>query len=239
MEEEDKKKVYGKGYENGLRDAWNSAVRLTTRGHSPQELRMIAKGNLAAIPQRVSEKVSRIDTSTLLPEEEPAPRYKMTKPLEEGRSYIVNERRPDRSFLMFSELVQRGFPGLCVARIHPDELRDRYGMEDVKLIWLTRSEKRGTVLEALGAGEEFVSPSNLAGLASELIKFIDAGGKAVVLEGLEYLVTQNSFNPVMKFLQKINEKALVKGVTFLVSIDPNTLGAREYQLLSREIGREI
>lgn len=239
MEEEDKKKVYGKGYEDGLKDAWSSVIRLTTRGHSPQELRMISKGNLAAVPQKVSEKLSGIDVSSLLPKEEPVFEYELTRPLEEGRSYIVKERRPDRSFLIFLELIEKGAEGLCVARIHPDELRERYGMEDAKLVWLTRSEKRATILGALAAKEEFVSPSNLAALASLLIKFIEEGGKAMVLEGLEYLITQNSFNPVLKFLQKINEKALVKGVTFLVSIDPSTMDIKEYQLLSREIGREI
>ncbi|MFQ6060714.1 MAG: DUF835 domain-containing protein [Thermoplasmata archaeon] len=236
--EEEKKRIYAKGYEDGLKDAWASVVRLSTRGHSIHELRMIAKGNLAAIPQKVSEKVSGFDSSKLFPEEV-RHGYEMTWRVEEGRSYIVNERKPERSFLIFTELVERGTPGLCVARIHPEELRERYGMEDVRLIWLTRSERRATVLGTLGAEEEFLSPTDLAGLASELIRFIEEGGKVIVLEGLEYLITQNSFNPVLKFLQKINERALVRGVTFLVSIDPNTMGAREYQLLCREIGREI
>lgn len=238
MEEDDKKKVYAKGYGNGLKDAWRSVVRLTTRGHSPQELRMIAKGNLAAVPQKTSEKLYGIDVSTLIPKEESSFEYKLTGPLEEGRSYIVKERRPDRSFLIFLEFLQKGADGLCVARIHPEELRERYGMEGAKLVWLTRSEKKATVLGALGGEEEFVSPSNLAALASLLIRFIEEGGRVIIFEGLEYLVTQNSFNPVLKFLQKINEKALVKGVTLLVSIDPSTMDIREYQLLSREIGRE-
>ncbi|UCD92330.1 MAG: DUF835 domain-containing protein, partial [Methanobacteriota archaeon] len=214
-------------------------VQLTTRGHSVQELRMIAKGNLVAVPQKTSEKVSGLDVSRLIPKEEPVLEYTLARPLEEGRSYIVKERRPDRSFLIFLELVQKGAQGLCVARIHPEELRERYGLEGAKLVWLTRSEKKATVLGALGTEEEFVSPSNLAALASLLIRFIEEGGQAIILEGLEYLVTQNSFNPVLKFLQKINEKALVRGVTFLVSIDPSTMDIREYQLLSREIGREI
>ncbi|UCD91790.1 MAG: hypothetical protein JSV43_05995, partial [Methanobacteriota archaeon] len=126
MEEDDKKKVYAKGYEDGLKDAWKSVVQLTTRGHSVQELRMIAKGNIVAVPQKTSEKVSRLDVSRLIPEE-PISEYKLTRPLEEGRSYIVKERRPDRSFLIFLDIVVKGAQGLCVARIHPEELKEKYG----------------------------------------------------------------------------------------------------------------
>lgn len=238
MEDEDKKKIYGKGFEEGLKQAWNSIVRLTSRGHSIHELRMIAKGNMAAIPNRVIERLSGIDASTLLPKEEPIYQHD-TRPVEEGRGCIVKERAPDRSFLIFNELLDRGGRGLCVTRIHPDELRDRYGMEGVRFVWLARSEKKETVLGALGAEEEYVSPTNLAGLASLLIGFIEEGGNVIILEGTEYLVTQNDFNPVLKFLMKVNERALLKGVTFLLSIDPATVDIKEYQLLSREIGREI
>jgi hypothetical protein len=238
MEDEDKKKIYSKGYEEGLKQAWNSIVRLTSRGHSIHELRMIAKGNVAAIPNRVIERMSEIDPSTLLPKEEPIFQYD-TRVVEEGRGCVVKERSPDRSFLIFNDLLAKGGRGLCVTRIHPDELRDRYGMEGVRFVWLTRSERKETVLGALGVEEEYVSPTSLAGLASLLIGFIEEGGDVIILEGTEYLITQNDFNPVLKFLMKVNERALLKGVTFLLSIDPATVDIKEYQLLSREIGREI
>jgi hypothetical protein len=239
MEDEDKKKIYGKGYGDGLKDAWSTIIRLTTRGHSVQEIRMISKGNVIAIPNRVAEKVADTDTSTLLPKEEPVLRYEMTRPVEEGRSHIVKERRPDRSFMIFQELVEKGATGLCVTRIHPDEVRENYGMENVRFVWLTRSEKGTTVLGALGAEEEFVSPTNLAGLATVIIRFMEEGGKAVLLEGIEYLVTQNSFSPVLKFLMNINEKAHLRDVTFLLSVSPSTMDIKEYQQISREIGREV
>jgi hypothetical protein len=239
MEDEDKKKIYGKGYEDGLKDAWTSIIRLTTRGHSPHELRMISKGNLVAIPHRVTERVAEIDPSTLLPVDEHLLKYDMTRPIEEGRSHIVKERRPDRSFIIFQELVERGSTGLCVTRIHPDELRETYGMDNVRFVWLTRSERKATVLGAMGVEEEFISPTNLAGLATVLIGFMEEGGNAMILEGIEYLVTQNSFSPVLKFLMNVKEKALLKNVTFLLSVDPSTMDIKEYQQISREIGREI
>jgi hypothetical protein len=239
MEDEDKKKIYGKGYEDGLKDAWSTIIRLTTRGHSVQEIRMISKGNVIAIPNRAAEKVGDIDTSTLLPKEEPVLRYDVARPLQEGRSHIVKERRPDRSFMIFQELVEKGATGLCVTRIHPDEVRENYGMENVRFVWLTRSEKGTTVLGALGAEEEFVSPTNLAGLATVLIRFMEEGGKVILLEGIEYLVTQNSFSPVLKFLMNINEKAHLRDVTFLLSVSPSTMDIKEYQQISREIGREV
>lgn len=238
IEDEDKKKIYSKGYEEGLKHAWSAIVRLTSRGHSVHELRMIAKGNVAAIPNRVSERMSEIDPSTLLPKEEPILQYDM-RPIAEGRGCIVKERSPDRSFMIFNELLAKGGTGLCVTRIHPDELRDRYGMEGVRFVWLTRSEKKETVLGALSLEEEYISPTNLAGLATLLIAFIEGGGSVVVLEGTEYLITHNSFDAVLKFMMKVNERALLKGVTFLLSIDPATMDIKEYQLLSREIGREV
>lgn len=239
MEDEDKKKIYGKGYEDGLKDAWKTIIRLTTRGHSVHEIRMISKGIVVAIPNNVTEKVADIDPSTLLPEEEPLLRYDMTRPVQVGRGHIVKERTPDRSFMIFQELVEQGATGLCITRILPDDLRETYGMENVRFVWLTRSEKKATVLGALGAEEEFVSPTNLAGLATILIGFMEAGGNVILLEGIEYLITQNSFSPVLKFLMNINEKALLRNVTFLLSVSPSTMDIKEYQQISREIGREI
>lgn len=238
LEDEDKKKIYAKGYEEGLRQAWNAIVRLTSRGHSIHELRMIAKGNVAAIPNVVSERLAEIDPSTLLVTEKPAFRFER-RPVPEGRGFIVKERSPDLSFQIFDDLVEKTGRGLCITRIHPDELRDRYGMEGAEFVWLTRSEKKETVLNALGAEDIFVSPTDLAGLASIMIRFIDDGGKVLILEGTEYLITHNRFDQVLKFLMKVNEKALLKGVTFILSIDPATMDIKEYQLLSREIGREI
>lgn len=239
MEDEDKKKIYGKGYEDGLKDAWKTIIRLTTRGHSVHEIRMISKGIVVAIPNNVTEKVADIDPSTLLPKEEPLLRYDMTRPVQVGRGHIVKERTPDRSFMIFQELVEQGATGLCITRILPDDLRETYGMENVRFVWLTRSEKKATVLGALGAEEEFVSPTNLAGLATILIGFMEAGGNVILLEGIEYLITQNSFSPVLKFLMNINEKALLRNVTFLLSVSPSTMDIKEYQQISREIGREI
>jgi len=43
----------------------------------------------------------------------------------------------------------------------------------------------------------------------------------------------------LKCVQQLNEKARRRDACLLVSIDPDTLGTREYGLLAKEIGNEV
>src|SRR5207247_1181953 len=91
--------------------------------------------------------------------------------------------------------------GLCITRIHPDDLRSRYPIEGAGFIWLSKSA--GGPAKDMAVAE----PCALVDIASAISDFAsDGGNAAVLLEGLEYMISQNGFPSIMRFLQKVNEK---------------------------------
>jgi len=233
MSERELKRAFLKGYEEGFRDAWEELVKLVSKGHSPQELRMIAKSRLSMLSEKVEEKSRAVAVEDLEEsEEKPLPGEVLLNP---GESCICAEPRPERSFSLFLAALDQGRRGLCIARTHPDSTRRRYGLEGVRIIWLTKSED-----VTPPAGDRYLSPTNLVVLASAIKEFLDEdSGGVIVFEGLEYLITQNGFESILKFIQRVNEYVMTSGGIMLVSANPEAMAGRQYKLLAREMSHEI
>src|SRR3989304_5524579 len=149
---------------------------------------------------------------------------------------------------MFTDLLKARPRSLPITRIHPDALRARAPpppqpaalragappLEDAGFIWLSKSvgKKGGRMAVA--------EPSALVDIASAISDFAaDGGNGAVLLEGLEYLISQNGFASVMRFLQKVNEKVVLNDSYLLISANPAAMKEQEYKLLAKEVAGEI
>ncbi len=160
------------------------------------------------------------------------------KPVEHevgGRgAYLVREPKADRIFEIFVDMVKAGARGLCITRIHPDELRARPGYADVGFIWLSKSPGKKE------KGVAVAEPTDLVEIASAISEFAaDGGDAAVLLEGLEYMISQNGFASVLRFLQKVNENIVLSKSHLLISANPAAMKEQEYKLLAREVAGEI
>ena len=138
---------------------------------------------------------------------------------------------------MFSKLLSEGGTGLCISRTHPDLLKQKYEFE-AQSLWLTKTEKSQGKKSAKSF--EYVSPNNLARLASVVREFLSRNENgAVIVEGLEYLHTQNDFKSVLKFIQLINEQVVLDKGYLLVPLDKATMDTREFSLVEREMSQVI
>src|SRR2546428_10704861 len=82
-------------------------------------------------------------------------------------------------------------------------------------------------------------PTALVDIASAISEFAsDGGNAAVLLEGLEYLISQNGFPSVMRFLQKVNEKIVINDSYLLISPNPAGMKEQEYTVLAKEVAGE-
>jgi hypothetical protein len=87
---------------------------------------------------------------------------------------------------------------------------------------------------------EYVSPNNLARLASTVREFLSRNENgAVTIEGLEYLNTQNDFKSVLKFIQLIDEQVVLDKGYLLIPVDKATMETREFSLVEREMSQVI
>jgi len=83
-------------------------------------------------------------------------------------------------------------------------------------------------------------PTDLVEIASAISEFAAEGGDAaVLLEGLEYMISQNGFASVLRFLQKVNENIVLNKSYLLISANPAAMKEQEYRVLAKEMAGEI
>ena len=180
----------------------------------------------------------------------------------EGRIYLVEERQSHFSFALFSEILHsrchdcandESFAcesivcskctlpcpckgcnlydgrtrGLVVTRRHPNEVRIEYLIQTTPVIWLSSLP-----------GKDNMDPSKLGLLTDLIVDFLEKSENGVVLvEGLEYLVTANDFQKVLRAIDRWSEVAMAKSSRLVMSIDPRAFDSKEVALLERN--REI
>jgi len=224
-------KSYLKGYEQGLRDGFGEVLRLVSQGHTAMEVSILVKSKMAVIHRNLETMADKIASGEVAV----GGHAKRSRKVEAHGAYLVREDRPEEIFEIARSLEAGGTRLLCVTRMHPDDVRGRHKGLKAQFLWLTQSSDAPRAKSV-----EHASATNLVGLVSTVDLFVKQKGEATVaLEGLDYLVSQNGFEPTLKCVQQINEKARARSASLLVSIDPGTLGTREYGLLAKEIGNEV
>ncbi|MFQ6107260.1 MAG: DUF835 domain-containing protein [Thermoplasmata archaeon] len=231
MAKKNPRRAYLKGYEDGMNEAWDDVIKLTTKGYTMSEFRIMAKSRKATIHQKVEGKSREIESLTF---EEPETEERgEIGVLRKGGRYIIREARPERSLEMFSSLVEDCGTGLGITRMHPGTLEGRFPAQGAKLIWLTKAEGKGDSFP-------YISPTNLVGILSSISKYLkERKGSPVLLEGVEYLITQNSFDATLRFMQKVNEYVTLNDGILLLPVNPSAMESKDYQLLAREMTGEF
>jgi hypothetical protein len=144
-------------------------------------------------------------------------------PIEKGFVYLVKEKRPNIAFQMYNEATRHGAQGMLVVREHPNRLKQLHEFEAGKILWLTRR-----------VGLDHIDPTELSLLSLEITKFVEARPKSIVLlEGLEYIITQNDFETVLRFVNHLHDFVLAHDCAVVFVIDPRVLSTRELALLER------
>ncbi|UCE81338.1 MAG: DUF835 domain-containing protein [Methanobacteriota archaeon] len=146
--------------------------------------------------------------------------------LEQGLCYIIRERKPFLAFALFEkEVSHRGLAGLCVTRQFPDRLKDAFSLGDARVIWLSHTP-----------GSDHHNPTSIGTLATIISSFIERYERCtVIIDGLEYLVINNGFQQVLRFLEHVNEQVMQSKSTVLVPISPDAFSEKELALMERNV----
>jgi len=139
--------------------------------------------------------------------------------------YVVRERKPFLSYKLFENSTADGAPGLCVTRQYPNKVRDSFDLGETRIIWLSHTP-----------GKDHHNPTSIGTLATVISSFIERYEKCtVIIDGLEYLVINNGFQQVLRFVEHINEQVMQSRSTVLVPISPNAFSEKELALLERNV----
>ncbi|MDD1768905.1 MAG: DUF835 domain-containing protein [Methanomassiliicoccales archaeon] len=146
---------------------------------------------------------------------------------------LLVEGYPRYGFQVFSKLLDGRRKGICVTRLHPGYVVQKYGLHNVKCYWLSGCKSK-----------DVVSSKSL----SQMVKVLKAGVKAdkdvvVFLDGLEYLLIWNDMGKIMSSLSEIDSALSGTRAEMLVCIDPLTLEQRDldrlYEAFPRRNANEV
>ncbi len=143
--------------------------------------------------------------------------------LEPGQIYLV-KKSPASAFDIFAGSVFSGYEGLCITRVHPNTLRKKYGLEKTPIIWLTGEASEGEQ-----------SVKSIQDLSILIARFLDKAKKAVILlDGFEYIVTNNGFEPFIRFLQILKDRVQRSSGVLIAPLLREALEPKELALVERE-----
>ena len=172
--------------------------------------------------------------------------------------YLVEEEKPDFSFKMFTDILKgRCFDcenddsftceslecatcklpcpcrectkymsraqGLIVTRRHPNTVRSEFYIQTTPILWLSSV-----------AGKDNIDPAKISMLTDYLVSFMEKSHNGIILvDGIEYMVTSNDFQKVMRSLDKWTETAMTSACRLVITVDPRAFSKKELALLEK------
>jgi hypothetical protein len=95
------------------------------------------------------------------------------------------------------------------------------------MVWLSTTESSGDILS--------IKPSQYDHeLTRAITSFLKDSNGIIMLHGIEFLITNTSFQVILKFAQRIRDAASISGGIFLIAVDPSTLDPLAYNNLKSE-----
>jgi hypothetical protein len=146
-----------------------------------------------------------------------------------GHGYFIEERQGAICYEILRRILAakdaEPVKGYIVSRQHPGLIREKYGMEEVAMTWL-----------ATQPGEGVLDPTSLGMLAHAVTEFFSSNASSVVLlDGIEYLVTNNDFRKVARMIEQINDSVMSSRGYFITTVDPRAFDPRELAILERNL----
>jgi PAS domain S-box-containing protein len=146
--------------------------------------------------------------------------------LVEGNSYIFPDKTVDSAVDLFSDLVQTDFNGLFITRSNPEMLKSM----------IPPNLKIDTVLFSQEKMGKFKNISDTEKLVQYVKKFTEKNKKPIILlDGIHYLITKNSFEKFLDALYEINEVVAINHSIMFIRIDPSIIDKNKMAIIENEL----
>jgi hypothetical protein len=236
--DEEYARAYAAGFEEGIRSALREVIAHSSRGHTAQELRMLAESRLA----RLSEEVDLKRKSLLAPPRRPAWGALLRPPppaaarswsapvvgrptayhLAAGASVLVREERPARALEMLRGNAG-AFPRIVIVSLHPTAVPDLAPGQRVEIAPRTDTPSE--------VGADRLRLSELGGRLREPTEA--KGGALVYLDSLEYFLNEEGAETIVRFAHWLVGQVQATGSALVVSFDTRSLDVKDASRLER------
>ncbi|MFQ5909779.1 MAG: DUF835 domain-containing protein [Thermoplasmata archaeon] len=143
-------------------------------------------------------------------------------------TYMIKSDVRDLPFDLVLDGVQDCGRGLCITRVFPDIVTRRFGDAEIPVIWLSST-----------ASEDCIRPRDLEKLSLVIEKFIKTGPSVVLLDGIDYLITNNGFKPILRLVQILTDYVSVHNSILLLTVAPGVIDEEDLSVLEREVDEII
>jgi hypothetical protein len=143
-----------------------------------------------------------------------------------GESYLLEGEKPTRAFELLKQLsTAQDTPCMCITSTAPAHAKRKYGLEKVKVIWLSKQEVKDSI-----------SPGDLDILRDAIMGFIKRHkGGAVLLDGIEQLIATNGFELTLKFLYDVSEGIALRQAMLIISLNPRAIEDKQLATLEQRM----
>jgi len=134
---------------------------------------------------------------------------------------LLLEGYPRTGYQTYARIAGASIGGLCIGRLHPDYVAQKYGLGRAKRYWLSTQKEEGAI-----------SPKSVRNLV-KIIRTEMRGrtGSTIFFDGLEYMLLFNDLAKVMNAFAEIDNMLKEGGVRMIMLLDPLTLEQRDAEKL--------
>jgi hypothetical protein len=143
--------------------------------------------------------------------------------LDYGRIYLIPHERMDRALEIITKLVNMNEEIMCISRMHPAQVIERWPLGKINAHWLSQRP-----------GDGNISPDHPMVVKRTLESFMMQKHQAVaILDGLEYLSIFTDFHRLNVMFEELNDVVMERRSILLVPLDPRLFEPRSLARLRR------
>ncbi|MCK4266630.1 MAG: tetratricopeptide repeat protein [Thermoplasmata archaeon] len=146
--------------------------------------------------------------------------------LEKGMNHLIYEARTNFTYELFAEFMKAGTPGLCITTTLPRKLHKEYSLDKAVIIWVSDAPEIDSALDPKGLNKE---------IWAKVKEFINENEEsAILIDDLSYLILENGYKVVEKFLKNIGGMSQKKNCTLMVPVNPESLSEEVFNALQKK-----
>ncbi|MFO7791603.1 MAG: DUF835 domain-containing protein [Candidatus Saliniplasma sp.] len=151
---------------------------------------------------------------------------KRQRQLKEGYNYLLMDEDSDNTYSIYDDFIKEGLDGLIITTDIPSKVEEKYGVYNQEIQWIT---------ESASENYEVLDPKRMDfEITKTVSNFAKEHDRAVLLlEGIEYLVVENEFVEVSKFIKKVTDITSMNATTLLVHVNPEAFETYQINTLKK------
>ncbi|MCP4761818.1 MAG: response regulator [archaeon] len=159
---------------------------------------------------------------------------KLESVFEPGNVYLYYEPKLKHSIEQFIDHLKHRYAGLMITRSYPDEIKEKFKITNTPIFWIN------TILK--GIENNSIGPQQIQEIIYLIKNFLKSNKnreekfeQIIILDGIEQLITYNSFNTFLRFLGSLYDLGKINKCIILISANKDSFTIKERALIEGEV----